>query len=644
MTRDDTPRSTLTQIGGWKLGKTLGRGAYAHVRLATHPNGHKAACKILPALHHVPGRHVSWDDTVDAIEAHKEVVLLKALSGAGVPGIVGLEGVIVEGGWTYVFLTLYPASASAYDTPWNEAHFIIFFRRLLYTIDILHRLNISHEDLKRSNVLVDNLGLPAVVDFGFSHFRPNGGFVRSSGGTLDYSSPEKAADDLYEPKANDVWALGILATKLLGIAHPYSRKQPDENSTAVRDRIIEGEARFSFKTRHKAPGGIGELILGMLERDPQRRWTIPRILLHPSLQTDYPDPAPFNLPPLQLSYMHRIEESVVDDLCFLAFINKQFALCETPLKIIQRLHGTGPCWEKRWASMLGAWSKRSEMDWQDIPIAITPLRVRSAPTLRSEKVDRYGGRPLKEIYLTPNVNKAIKPPKTPKQTDREDKENLPPYRPRKSRMYGMKTKEESTSTALNIVKPVVGTTGDSEAGATAAQPNKVPKVKAHGNRTNGKTADNPAKPEKTLSRFKGKAVKNKLVVHEDEADSSTKPPSSTATTVHQKSTTGHAAHPLPLSAVPGSSPDNAILVDSPTAKDEELKAKRKITEAKPKDRLNRVPMNTRSKLKGKGEESGTSIAGKQLNNLHLAPNRPRGDAARRRSPRLGDGEETAPNA
>jgi hypothetical protein len=29
-----TPRGSLTHIGNWKLGRTLGRGAYAHVRLA----------------------------------------------------------------------------------------------------------------------------------------------------------------------------------------------------------------------------------------------------------------------------------------------------------------------------------------------------------------------------------------------------------------------------------------------------------------------------------------------------------------------------------------------------------------------------------------------------------------------------------
>lgn len=73
----------------------------AHVRLATHRNGHKAACKILPALHGLHrGRKISTDERVDAEEAYKEVVLLKGVAGAGIKGIVGLEGVIEQDGWT----------------------------------------------------------------------------------------------------------------------------------------------------------------------------------------------------------------------------------------------------------------------------------------------------------------------------------------------------------------------------------------------------------------------------------------------------------------------------------------------------------------------------------------------------------------
>jgi hypothetical protein len=67
------------------------------VRLATHHTGHTAACKILPALHR--GKKYSRDQMMDAVEAHKELVLLKGMAGAGLPGIVGLEGVMSHQGW-----------------------------------------------------------------------------------------------------------------------------------------------------------------------------------------------------------------------------------------------------------------------------------------------------------------------------------------------------------------------------------------------------------------------------------------------------------------------------------------------------------------------------------------------------------------
>lgn len=92
---------------------------------------------------------------------------------------------------SYVFLTLYPCSISSISKPWASDAVVIFFRRLLHTVRNLHQLNVSHEDIKRSNVLADSQGSPVLVDFGFSHFKANGGYVKSAGGTLDYSSPEK---------------------------------------------------------------------------------------------------------------------------------------------------------------------------------------------------------------------------------------------------------------------------------------------------------------------------------------------------------------------------------------------------------------------------------------------------------------------
>jgi hypothetical protein len=40
------------------------------------------------------------DELVDACEAHKEVVLLKAFTGIKLEGIIELEGVYEKDGWT----------------------------------------------------------------------------------------------------------------------------------------------------------------------------------------------------------------------------------------------------------------------------------------------------------------------------------------------------------------------------------------------------------------------------------------------------------------------------------------------------------------------------------------------------------------
>lgn len=90
-----------------------------------------------------------------------------------------------------MFSTLHHHSAAQEHQPWEHDRLVNFFRRLCLAVHALHQLNISHEDIKRSNVLVDAISCPALIDFGFSHFAAYRQPMRSAGGTLDYSSPEK---------------------------------------------------------------------------------------------------------------------------------------------------------------------------------------------------------------------------------------------------------------------------------------------------------------------------------------------------------------------------------------------------------------------------------------------------------------------
>lgn len=94
----------------------------------------------------------------------------------------------------YVFMKLYDGELRRDNCPKGDDQVIPFFRTLLRTVQALHRLGVTHEDIKRANVLLLNTPdrvLPVLADFGFAHFVPDGGQVLSLGGTVDYSSPEK---------------------------------------------------------------------------------------------------------------------------------------------------------------------------------------------------------------------------------------------------------------------------------------------------------------------------------------------------------------------------------------------------------------------------------------------------------------------
>ncbi|TXT04259.1 hypothetical protein VHUM_04257 [Vanrija humicola] len=356
----ETPRGKLTRIGGWVLGHTLGRGAYAHVRLATHiGTGHKAACKILPAL---PCPR-SWNQTLDAIEAHKEVVLLKAFTGAKIPGVVAIEGVMEEEGWTYIFLSLHSDSLSTTRPP-SSREAVVFFRHLLRTFHALHELGISHEDVKRSNILIKD-SRPILADFGFSIFAPNGERVMAAGGTPVYMSPEKLKDGSYDPRASDVWSLGLLFLKMMNVKHPYFAFGDDQGTAEVEAAIIEDQAGWEWLPK----SSLAELARGMLAYDPWERWTIPQILEHRYLRTRAADDQPIPIPSRRLSsrIVRPVPQSIVDDLCFLAYLTKSFFFCESKKKIEEQLYNKERTWQKRWATMLHGWEQRAEMDWEDVP-------------------------------------------------------------------------------------------------------------------------------------------------------------------------------------------------------------------------------------------------------------------------------------
>jgi serine/threonine protein kinase len=99
-------------------------------------------------------------------------------------------------------------------------------------------------------------------------------------GSPAYQAPE-ALDDAYcddesvevMPEKEDVWALGVTLFHLLFQRLPFAGDTLFEIVNAIK---LEG-----FKIPEGTDRGIGEVLTGMLARDPRERWGIQDLLAHP---------------------------------------------------------------------------------------------------------------------------------------------------------------------------------------------------------------------------------------------------------------------------------------------------------------------------------------------------------------------------
>jgi serine/threonine protein kinase len=149
-------------------------------------------------------------------------------------------------------------------------------KQIAQALRYLHEKGYVHQDIKPSNILLDGKGRAVLADFGIGH-----SFVSSSMvvGSPAYQAPE-ALDDGYEdrigkneePQKEDVWALGVTLYQMLFGSLPFVGGNLFEIVNAVRQeglRIPEG-----------TDDGIIELLRGMLDVDPARRFDIGDVLEH----------------------------------------------------------------------------------------------------------------------------------------------------------------------------------------------------------------------------------------------------------------------------------------------------------------------------------------------------------------------------
>ncbi|XP_041754427.2 calcium/calmodulin-dependent protein kinase kinase 2 isoform X2 [Coregonus clupeaformis] len=175
------------------------------------------------------------------------------------------------------------------DKPLNEDQARFYFQDLLRGIEFLHYQRIIHRDIKPSNLLVGEDGHIKIADFGVSNqFEGADALLTSTVGTPAFLAPETLSETRknFSGKALDVWAMGVtLYCFVFGVC-PFM----DERILSLHQKIKTQPVELPEHA--DISDDLKDLLLKMLDKNPESRISIPQIKVHPWVTRHGAEPLP----------------------------------------------------------------------------------------------------------------------------------------------------------------------------------------------------------------------------------------------------------------------------------------------------------------------------------------------------------------
>ncbi|XHF96539.1 hypothetical protein AWENTII_000169 [Aspergillus wentii] len=280
-----------THVGPWKLGKTLGQGGMARVRLAKHAiTGHTAAVKIISKESAALKQSTSITQ-MEAIAGHsgatgarsmprsieREVAIMKLIEH---PNVISLYDVWENRGELYLVLE-YVEGGDLFSYIWNnsplsEEEAVYIFRQIIAGLSYCHRFTICHRDLKPENILVDGCRNVKLADFGMAVLQPAGYRLNTACGSPHYVAPEIVQGGDYQGDLADTWSCGIILYVLLMGELPFNSDDLGVTLSMVKEAPIDIPPELSEEA--------ADLLDRILQRVPERRIRMDEMWNHPLLK------------------------------------------------------------------------------------------------------------------------------------------------------------------------------------------------------------------------------------------------------------------------------------------------------------------------------------------------------------------------
>jgi serine/threonine protein kinase len=248
-------------VGRFEIMRELGRGAQSIVYLARDP--HLQRQVAIKTVHFA---------RPDASQNRQLLAEARMVSQLRHPSIVPIFEAAEERGELYLVFQYVPGKnlaeylkAGGALTPTRA---IAIMQPILDAITHAHAAGIIHRDLKPSNILIDDEGVPRVMDFGIAArveaVADDGGQLT---GTPAYMAPEYISQRMSSERS-DIFSAGLVFYELL----TGERAVPGNNVQQVMKRISSEDIRLPPATSSLFDERLVHLLHRALARDPESRY------------------------------------------------------------------------------------------------------------------------------------------------------------------------------------------------------------------------------------------------------------------------------------------------------------------------------------------------------------------------------------
>ena len=288
----------------YEIMSKLGEGNFSIVYLSTHKlTKERVAIKVLDKT--------KIKNISDKTRIEREISILKKLHHFN---IINIYSTIEDKYTIYIIqefvsgkdLLEYITSKRSLDE--KEACHI--FQQLIFCVEYIHKLNISHRDLKPDNILLTNEKNIKLIDFGLSNFYNknnnnnnnisnnksiknktknnrnnrnniinlynNNNSLSTPCGSPFYAAPEMLKGENYNGLYIDIWSCGIILYYMLTGNFPFYDND-NGNISLLYKKIIEGR----FNIPNYLSLNAKDLIKKILVTNPKKRIKINNIMKHP---------------------------------------------------------------------------------------------------------------------------------------------------------------------------------------------------------------------------------------------------------------------------------------------------------------------------------------------------------------------------